>query len=49
MDKEIQAYFNSRSWYRGTIDPDKFDESVLTEAERENLKRIEAFEKKKGQ
>ncbi len=33
----IQAYFDSKSWYAGTIEPDAFDESVLSDVEKENI------------
>ena len=28
VDENIQAYFNSQSWYNGTVDPDDFDVTV---------------------
>lgn len=34
--QELQNYFNSKSWYYGTIAPDDFKESMLTEIERKN-------------
>mgnify|MGYP005803002601 CR=1 FL=1 len=37
QDEGIQAYFDSKSWYSGTVDPDYFDESVLSDVERENI------------
>lgn len=33
---ELQNYFNSKDWYDGTIDPDDFDESVLSSTEKKN-------------
>ena len=36
-DEELQAYFNSQSWYRGTVAPDDFDTAVLNEYEKANL------------
>ncbi len=33
---ELQEYFNSRSWYRGTIAPKNFDTSVLSSVEKQN-------------
>ena len=33
---ELQDYFNSKDWYNGTIDPDDFDESVLSSTEKKN-------------
>lgn len=35
---EIQAYFNSKSWYKGTIPASQFDESVFNDYERMNIK-----------
>lgn len=37
---EIREYFESQSWYDGTIDADDFDESVLNKYERANIKKI---------
>lgn len=43
--RELQNYFNSKSWYRGTIDPDDFNEDyMLSQIEYDNvyfLKRAE--------
>ncbi|MBQ7707151.1 MAG: YARHG domain-containing protein [Lachnospiraceae bacterium] len=47
-DPELQAYFNSCSWYVGYIEPDKFDESVLNAYEKSNLELIVAYEKDMG-
>ncbi|MDO4313559.1 MAG: YARHG domain-containing protein [Eubacteriales bacterium] len=33
---ELQNYFNSKSWYNGTIDPDSFSESILSDIEKKN-------------
>lgn len=33
---ELQNYFNSKSWYRGTVDADAFSESLLSDVERKN-------------
>lgn len=43
-DKDIQEGFNNREWYKGTIEPDQFDDSVLSEIEKENLKVIKECE-----
>lgn len=37
---EIQAYFNSKSWYRGTIPAASFNEGVLSTIERSNVNTI---------
>ncbi len=36
-DRELQEYFNNRPWYNGTIEPDKFDESMLSDVEKKNV------------
>lgn len=33
----IQAYFDSQQWYNGTIDPEDFDYSVLSDIELANV------------
>ncbi len=44
-DQTLQAYFNSKSWYRGTIAPSAFkDDAMLTKLERDNIKLIQSFE-----
>ena len=43
---QIAAYFNSKSWYHGTISPDKFDSSVLNAYEWANVKLIQGVENK---
>ncbi|SFR69678.1 YARHG domain-containing protein [[Clostridium] aminophilum] len=45
-DKELQAYFDSQSWYEGIIDPDKFDIDItLNKIEKKNMEFIKAHEK----
>lgn len=34
---ELQEYFSSKSWYNGTIEPEDFDDSVLSEIEQQNV------------
>lgn len=34
--QELQNYFNSKSWYYGTIEPENFDVSLLTDVEKKN-------------
>lgn len=36
-DQELQAYFDSKSWYKGTVDPDSFSNSVFNSYETKNL------------
>ncbi len=45
-DSTLQSYFNSKSWYEGTIDPDDFDENSLNKYEKANVKLI--MEKENG-
>ena len=42
--EELQAYFNGKSWYRGTISPDAFTESMLSDIEKKNVKLIQQME-----
>ncbi len=42
--KEIADYFNSKSWYSGTIEAEAFSESVLSEIERSNVNYIKQYE-----
>lgn len=37
QSRELQDYFNSKSWYHGSISPDSFSESLLSEVERKNV------------
>lgn len=48
-DSDLQAYFNSKHWYTGTIAPDSFVESqYLSETERKNAETIRAYEESHG-
>ncbi len=47
-DEELQAYFDSKDWYEGTIDPDDFQESALSDIEIKNKDVIVNYEKEKG-
>lgn len=47
-DQEIQAHFDACGWYEGTIEPEAFDESVLTETETANRNLIVEYEEEKG-
>ena len=44
LTTEIANYFNSKSWYHGTIAPANFSESVLNEYERANVNFISQYE-----
>lgn len=41
---EIAAYFESQSWYSGTVSPSRFSESVFNQYESSNLKLISSYE-----
>lgn len=41
---EIAAYFESQSWYSGTVSPSRFSESVFNQYESSNLKLIQSYE-----
>lgn len=42
--EELQQYFNSKSWYRGTISASSFSESMLSQIEKDNIKLIQERE-----
>ncbi len=48
QDETIQAYFDSKDWYNGTIEPDDFTQSMLNEYELANATLILDFEKEMG-
>ncbi len=43
-DPELKAYFEARSWYNGTIEPDKFKDSVFNAVEKENITNFKWWE-----
>lgn len=43
-DKELQAYFNGKSWYHGTVEPDDFSVSVFNDYEIKNIELIRSYE-----
>lgn len=45
QDADIQAYFESTSWYQGTVTGEKFDDSVFNDYEKGNLEYIVCVEK----
>ena len=47
-DEALQEYFDSKDWYEGTIDPDDFQESILSEIEIANKDVIVDYEEEKG-
>ena len=48
LDEGLQEYFNGKSWYNGTIEPDDFKEDMLLEIERTNEDTIVNYETKMG-
>ena len=42
--KELQNYFDSKSWYKGTVSPSKFDISVFNKYEKKNAEFLSAKE-----
>ena len=48
-DADYQSYFNSKSWYHGTVEPDDFDDTaVFNKYELANRDFIIEYEKEKG-
>lgn len=47
-DEELKAYFESKSWYQGTIENGSFDESVFNEYETKNKDTIVQYMESKG-
>jgi len=43
-NQELQDYFNSTTWYIGTIEPEDFDESVFNKVEKANIKLLTQYE-----
>lgn len=44
-NQDIQDYFEQRPWYKGTIEPAEFDEAILNDYEKNNIKLLERTEK----
>ena len=42
--QDLVDYFNSKPWYQGTIPSDQFDDSVLTEIQKANIRTIQSYE-----
>ena len=40
-NSELREYFESKDWYDGTIEPEDFDEDVLNQYEKANVKLLE--------
>ncbi len=43
-DTELQEYFESQSWYQGTVEASAFDNSVLNQYEKANINLIKSLE-----
>ena len=43
-DQNLQDYFEQKAWYVGSIDPEDFKESWLSNIEKQNIKTIEKYE-----
>lgn len=43
-DKKLQKYFDSQSWYEGTVPASEFSEDVLSSVEKNNVAFIRQFE-----
>lgn len=41
LNQELQAYFNECSWYQGTVQPEAFDDNILSKTELKNIKLLE--------
>ena len=44
QDEYLANYFESCSWYEGTVSPEEFDETVLSQIEKDNLDTIKRAE-----
>ncbi|MCI6655069.1 MAG: YARHG domain-containing protein [Clostridium sp.] len=47
-DKKLQKYFDSQSWYEGTVPASEFSEDVLSSVEKKNVAFIRQFEWRRG-
>jgi len=47
-DEGLQSYFNSCSWYYGTVSPENFNENILNKYEKANRDLIARYEKERG-
>lgn len=43
-DEKLQAFFDARSWYNGTIEPDDFKDDVLNKIEKQNASEMKEWE-----
>lgn len=42
--QELKDHFGSKSWYHGTVSPEAFTDSMLSDVERKNIETIKAIE-----
>ena len=42
--EDLQKYFDGKSWYKGTVDPEKFNQDVLNDYEATNVLLIKNYE-----
>lgn len=42
--EDLREYFESKSWYKGTVNPNDFDEKILNEYEKANIDLISSME-----
>lgn len=47
-DASLQSYFDSKSWYNGTISPYDFNDGMLNDFEKKNAELIRAYENENG-
>lgn len=45
---ELKEYFNSKSWYNGTVEPEDFQESWLNDIEKKNATFLTQLEEERG-
>ncbi len=43
-DQTIQAWFDKQTWYKGTIEPDMFNEDAISKVEKANIQLIKKWE-----
>lgn len=46
--QDLQTYFDSKSWYEGTIQPENFREELLNDYEKENVRYLKELEPAAG-
>ncbi len=46
--QELREHFGSKSWYHGTVSPEAFSDSMLSDMERKNIETIKAIEQSRN-